>query len=238
MREEMEHRQREEEEQRKREAERRKEERRQKRERELEKQRRVEREQQLQVRAAEHHRRALLLHHGLAPWKRLLEKGHAHIQLAQDHHRVWLLRHCLLSWMQAAVESQAEKEACADRLYQHTLLRRSLHCWHSLLGHAVALEMQAERFCRIQTLRRTLRALLDHVTEEKFAAWDREEQARQHWHRCVVRRCLWAWQRLPSLLREEQEREERREQLRRRVAEILPDFRCSAARGAWGLSPP
>ncbi|KAG9328691.1 hypothetical protein JZ751_013981, partial [Albula glossodonta] len=86
-----------------------------------------------------------------------------------------------------------------------------------LLGHAVALEMQAERFCRIQTLRRTLRALLDHVTQEKFAAWDREEQARQHWHTCVVRRCLWAWQRLPSLLREEQEREVRREQLRRRL---------------------
>lgn len=33
-----------------------------------------------------------------------------------------------------------------------------------------------------------------------------------------------AWRQYPLLMRKEREREERRNQLRRRVAEILPDF--------------
>ncbi|KAJ8413171.1 hypothetical protein AAFF_G00091670 [Aldrovandia affinis] len=232
MRAELEQRQREEEEERKRKAEKRKEEKRQQREREMEKQHRVEQELKMQVRAVEHHRRVLLRQRGLAPWKRLLEKSHFHSQLAQDHHRVSLLRCCLLSWVQITAESLAEKEACATHLYQHTLLRRSLHFWLKLKDHSAAQEMQAERCFQAQTLRRTFMALLDHTTRERFAAWDREKQALEYWHRCMVRRCFQAWQGLPLLLRQEKEKEARRKHLRRQVADILPDFQCSPEGGA------
>lgn len=45
--------------------------------------------------------------------------------------------------------------------------------------------------------------------------------------RKAVKRCFAGWRRLPAVSREEKEREARREQLRRKVAEILPDFRSS-----------
>lgn len=41
-------------------------------------------------------------------------------------------------------------------------------------------EERAERFYRHRTLRRVLRALLDYVTEERLAEWDRQELAQQH----------------------------------------------------------
>ncbi|KAG7487275.1 hypothetical protein MATL_G00021510 [Megalops atlanticus] len=225
----LEQRQREEEEERRMESERRKEEKRLQRERELEKQRRAEQVQLLLVRALEHYHRTLLQHRGLAPWKRLIQQSRTHSQLAQDHQRRSLLRRCLLAWLHAAGESLAEKEACAAHLYQHILLRRSLHCWLKLKELTVVQGEQARRLCRTHSLQRAFTALLDHVTQERLSAWDKEQQAHEHHHRWAVTRCFRAWQRLPRLHREERAREERREQLRRRVAEILPDFRCPPA---------
>ena len=43
-------------------------------------------------------------------------------------------------------------------------------------------------------------------------------------------RCLQVWILLPGQQREEREKEARREQLRRRVEEVLPDF-CSPPMG-------
>ncbi|KAL0156738.1 hypothetical protein M9458_047984, partial [Cirrhinus mrigala] len=49
----------------------------------------------------------------------------------------------------------------------------------------------------------------------------------------AVKKCFAGWRRLPVVLREEKEREARREQLRRKVAEILPDFRSSPIDSLW-----
>lgn len=56
-------------------------------------------------------------------------------QLAERHHNFVLLRRCTLGWQQSARESLSDKEACADQLHQHFLLRRSLSCWKSVRIH-------------------------------------------------------------------------------------------------------
>uniref|UniRef100_A0A667X142 Coiled-coil domain containing 191 n=1 Tax=Myripristis murdjan TaxID=586833 RepID=A0A667X142_9TELE len=88
-------------------------------------------------------------------------------------------------------------------------------------------EERANRFHRQHTLRRVLLALLDHVMQERLAEWDRQELAQQYSDRRVLRGCFRAWRQFPCLQRKEREREMRREQLRRKVAEVLPDFRSS-----------
>lgn len=56
-------------------------------------------------------------------------------QLAERHHNFILLRRCTLGWQQSARESVSDKEACADQLHQHVLLRRSLTCWKRVRIH-------------------------------------------------------------------------------------------------------
>ncbi|XP_029516757.2 coiled-coil domain-containing protein 191 [Oncorhynchus nerka] len=230
-------RQREEEDEKRRAVERRREEKRQEREREQEKQWRLERDQQLQTQAQQHYHRTLLLWRGLEPWKRLVAQSQANTQLARAHHRQSLLRRCTLSWQQVAGESLAQKWASADQLHQHILLRRSLGNWKRLKDHCMVLEGRAERFWRTHTLKRALIGLLDHVTQERMADWDREQQAQEHSTRRVVRSCFQAWRRYPGWLREERGRETRREQLRRRVAEVLPDFCSSPLDCTWEQGP-
>uniref|UniRef100_A0A4W5NQ80 Coiled-coil domain containing 191 n=1 Tax=Hucho hucho TaxID=62062 RepID=A0A4W5NQ80_9TELE len=227
-------RQREEEDEKRRAVERRREEKRQERK---EKQWRLERDQQLQTHSQQHYHRTLLLRRGLEPWKRLVAQSQANTQLARAHHRQSLLRRCTLSWQQVAGESLAQKWASADQLHQHILLRRSLGNWKRLKDHRMVLEGRAERFWRTHTLKRALIGLLDHLTQERMADWDREQQAQEHSTRRAVRRCFQAWRLYPGWLREERERETRREQLRRRVAEVLPDFRSSPLDCTWEQGP-
>uniref|UniRef100_A0A8C7PHJ7 Coiled-coil domain containing 191 n=1 Tax=Oncorhynchus mykiss TaxID=8022 RepID=A0A8C7PHJ7_ONCMY len=207
------------------------------RNREQEKQWRLERDQQLQTQAQQHYHRTILLRRGLEPWKRLVAQSQANTQLARAHHRQSLLRRCTLSWQQVAGESLAQKWASADQLHQHILLRRSLGNWKRLKDHCMVLEGRAERFWRTHTLKRALIGLLDHVTQERMADWDREQQAQEHSTRRVVRSCFQAWRRYPGWLREERGRETRREQLRRRVAEVLPDFCSSPLDCTWEQGP-
>ncbi|KAG9283323.1 coiled-coil domain-containing protein 191 [Astyanax mexicanus] len=218
-------------------AERRKEERRQQKERELEKQKRIERKQKLLKQAQEHYQRSLLLHRGLAPWKRLLEKSRTNSQKAKDHHSHVLQRQCLLSWLQTAGDALAEKVACANQLYTNILLRRAFCNWKRFMHLQCILEAQADRFFRAQALRKGFTALLDHATHQRLLSWTKEQQAEEHNDRRLVRRCLSGWIRLPAALREERVREERRERLRRKVAEILPDFRSSPVDGLWSPAP-
>ncbi|XP_045923228.1 coiled-coil domain-containing protein 191 [Micropterus dolomieu] len=219
-----EQRQREEEEEKRKAAEKKREEKRQEREREEEKRRQQKRQQELLKLACQHYHTYLLLRRGLAPWKRLIQLGQANMQLAERHHNVFLLRQCTLGWHQSSRESQSEKEASADQLYQHFLLRKSLSSWKRLKDWRMIQEERAERFYRAHTLRRFLLALLDHVTQARLVEWDRRELAQEHNNRRVLRRCFVAWGQLPCLLRKERKKEERREKLGRRVTEVIPDF--------------
>uniref|UniRef100_A0A3Q2Z550 Coiled-coil domain containing 191 n=1 Tax=Hippocampus comes TaxID=109280 RepID=A0A3Q2Z550_HIPCM len=85
-------------------------------------------------------------------------------------------------------------------------------------------ESQADVFCRAHTLSRFLRALRDHVIQEKRLALEHQQMAEEHDNRAALRRCFQAWRLLPCLERKEREREERRERLCRKVNEVLPSF--------------
>ncbi|RVE58791.1 hypothetical protein OJAV_G00197660 [Oryzias javanicus] len=219
-----ERRQQEEEEEKRQALERRREEKRLEREREEEKQRRRKRQQELTRLAHQHYDRTLLLRRGLAPWKRLVQFLKVNKELAESHHKLLLLRRCTLRWQQSARESVSEKNARADLLQQHFLLRRGFRCWTKLRDLQIIQEERAERFYRRQTLRRFLLALLDYVTQERLVEWDRQELAQRHNNRRVQQRCFLAWRQLPCVMRRERERNARREKLIRRVAEVLPDF--------------
>nr|XP_055038099.1 coiled-coil domain-containing protein 191 isoform X1 [Misgurnus anguillicaudatus] len=227
-----------EEEEKQKEVERKREEKRQQRNRELEKQKRAEQEKELLQRAAQHYLNTLLLHRGLAPWKRLLEQSHINTQRAADHYAQSLQRRCFCSWRQAVDEAQAEREFKAIRLHQQILLRRAMWNWRRLKDMRFIMESRAERLYRIRTQRKVFTALLDYTTEQRLIAWDNQQRAEEHDARRAVKRCFAGWRRLPAVLREEKEREARREELRRKVAEILPDFRISPIDSLWSSVKP
>ncbi|KTG02615.1 hypothetical protein cypCar_00003428 [Cyprinus carpio] len=128
-----------------------------------------------------------------------------------------------LAQMKAAEEErlraeEEEKQKKVERKKEEKMQQRKLKDLRFIL------EAHAEQFHRTQT-QKVFMALLDHAREERIRTWDNEQRGEAHNSRRAVKKCFAGWRHLPVVLQEEKEREARREQLRRKVAEILPDFR-------------
>ncbi|XP_048349532.1 coiled-coil domain-containing protein 191 isoform X2 [Sphaerodactylus townsendi] len=191
---------------------------------ELEKQKRLEKDQQLLLEAKEHYVKALLKHWGLEPWKRLMVQTQQNMMVAERHYCLELQRKCLLSWLQHTQETLARKTAQAEKLYVCLLLKRCLSSWIKYKDYASALEERANKFHETSLKKTALGTWLDTFNKEKYALWEKQKIADQYSVRRVTLITFRAWQQFPVLMKEEREKEERLQQLRKRVTEILPDF--------------
>uniref|UniRef100_A0A8C2VMR1 Coiled-coil domain containing 191 n=1 Tax=Chinchilla lanigera TaxID=34839 RepID=A0A8C2VMR1_CHILA len=190
------------------------EERRLKKMKELEKLERIKRNKELEVAAKEQYRKILLRKKGLEPWKKLIQQSRQNTQ-----------RKCLLTWFQCSQESLGRKTAQAERFCSQRLLRRVLRSW---LQHVTDLEEEARGLCVHFLQKKIFRAWFLLVQEAKTDAQGKHEAAAGHRDRKILSITFQAWRKFVKLTREERVKEERREQLRRRVAEILPDFQMLA----------
>ncbi|NXP06161.1 CC191 protein, partial [Thinocorus orbignyianus] len=206
------------------EKEKRREERRQQKLKELEKQKRLEKEQQLQRKARDHYEKVLLRKLGMVPWKRLREQAKENLVVAQRHHCLSLQRKCLVSWLQHTRGSLMEKVSRAEDFYCRMLLRQGFRNWLKYQDYLFALEERASTFHAACLMRKYLWAWFDLVMEEKSILWEKLKIAIEHSNKRLTLNAFKAWTQYPLLMKKEREREERRNQLRRRVAEILPDF--------------
>ncbi|XP_037764933.1 coiled-coil domain-containing protein 191 isoform X2 [Chelonia mydas] len=204
--------------------EKRREERRQQKLKELEKQRRLEKEQQLLAKARDHYEKVLLRKQGLEPWKRLREQAKENMVVAQKHHGSGLQRKCLLAWLWHIQESLAEKMAQAEEFWSRMLLKRGFRSWLKFKDSLSALEERASRLYAASLKKKLFWAWFDLLNEEKSALWEKQKIAAEHSDRRITLTMFRAWRQYPALMKEEREKEARREQLRKRVAEILPDF--------------
>ncbi|NWS85969.1 CC191 protein, partial [Toxostoma redivivum] len=199
-------------------------ERRQQKLKELEKQRRLEKEQQLQKKARDHYEKVLLRKLGIVPWKRLREQAKENLVVAQRHHSLGLQRKCLMTWLQDTQQNLREKMSWAEDFYSHILLRWGFRNWLKYKDYLSTQEERASTFHTVCLTRKCFWAWFDHTMEEKRGLWERLKIATEHSNKRLTVNAFKAWRQYPLLMKKEREREERRNQLRRRVAEILPNF--------------
>ncbi|KAM5336019.1 coiled-coil domain-containing protein 191 isoform 2-T2 [Glossophaga mutica] len=195
--------------------------------RELEKHRRIKRNQQLEAVAKNHYESVLLRKKGLEPWKRLRIQSKQNMQVAKEHHSLALQRKCLLAWLQCSQESLARKTAQATQFHSQTLLRRVIRSW---LQYLTDLEEEIQKLCIHFLQKKLFRAWFNMVREAKIDSQSKHKIAAEHSDRRILRITLQTWKKFVQFMKEERVREERRQQLRKKVAEILPDFQVPAPR--------
>lgn len=193
---------------------------------ELEKQKRIKRNQQMEAIAKEHYERVLLKKKGLEPWKRLRIQSKQNMQVAEGHHCLTLQRKCLLAWLLHSQEILASKTARADQFYSQVLLRKVIRSW---LQYLTDLEKEIRKLHRHFLQKKIFRAWFNMVREAKIDSQSKHEIAVEYNNRKILWNMFQTWKAFTRFMKEERVREERREQLRRKVAEILPDFQMQAA---------
>uniref|UniRef100_A0A8C8T5W2 Coiled-coil domain containing 191 n=1 Tax=Peromyscus maniculatus bairdii TaxID=230844 RepID=A0A8C8T5W2_PERMB len=201
--------------------ERKREEKRLKKMKELEKQKRIKRNQELEAVAKDHYEKVLLKKRGLEPWKRLRMQSKQSIEVAEEHYSLALQRKCLLSWFQYSQETLATRTAQADELYSQLLCRRVLRSW---LRYVNDLEKEVRKLCVHVLQKKVFRAWFSTVRDLKIESQGKLNIVTEHCDRKILSVALRTWKAFVKLTKEERVKEERREQLRRKVADILPDF--------------
>ncbi|XP_042312657.1 coiled-coil domain-containing protein 191 isoform X2 [Sceloporus undulatus] len=191
---------------------------------ELENQKRLEREQQLLSKANNHYNNVLLKKRGLEPWKKLVEQTRENVLVAQKHHCFRLQRTYLLAWLHHMQEILVGKTVKAENLYSSLLLRRYFRIWMKYKDYLSSLEEDARKHHESSLTKKVFWAWFDVFSEEKSALWEKQKIADQYSNRRIMLTVFRAWMQFPSLMKEEKKKEERLAQLRKRVAEILPDF--------------
>ncbi|NWU88892.1 CC191 protein, partial [Upupa epops] len=200
------------------------EERRQQKLKEMEKQRRMEKEQQLQKKARDHYEKVLLRKLGIVPWKKLREQAKENLVVAQRHHCLSLQRKCLMTWLQDTQRSIVEKVSRTKNFYSHTLLRKGFRNWLKYKNYLSALEERASTLHAACLTRKYFRAWFDLMMEEKRSLDAKLKIATEHSDKRLMLNAFQAWKLYLLMMKKEREREERRNQLRRRVSQILPNF--------------
>ncbi|XP_007983952.3 coiled-coil domain-containing protein 191 isoform X2 [Chlorocebus sabaeus] len=201
--------------------ERKREEKRLKKMKELEKQKRIKRNQQLEAIAKEHYEGVLLRKKGLEPWKILRMQSKQNVQVAEEHYCLFLQRKYLLTWFQCSQESLARKMAQADQFYSQILLKRVIRSW---LQYMTDLQEEVRKFCVYFLQKKIFRAWFNMVREVKIDSQGKHEIAAEHSDRRILWITFRTWKKFVKFMKEERVKEERRQQLRRKVVEILPDF--------------
>ncbi|ELU00378.1 hypothetical protein CAPTEDRAFT_221118 [Capitella teleta] len=179
---------------------------------------------ELTIVADEHRKKALLKYRGWKPWQRLIEMAHQREERAMEHARCTLLRKVLLSWHRSTEEDLQVKRRKADQMAEFILVRRCFNNLKRIGQQAVILEEKAVRFHAHKVLSACINAWADWAAEEKVNGWRKERVAKEHSVIRIQKNCLLAWKRFPVLIREEEMKEERRAEMRKKVASMLPDY--------------
>ncbi|XP_062907050.1 coiled-coil domain-containing protein 191 isoform X1 [Mobula hypostoma] len=194
------------------------------RQKEIEKQAWLEKQRQIQSAAEKHYQDFLLNKRGLEPWRKLLEISKQNMKLAEDHHASSLLRWCLCTWRQNVTESLSEKKSKAEKVYNEILLKRCLNNWLKYNEYTNIMEVRANQHYLTVLRRSTFLAWCDYVMIERTASWEKERIGTEYNQRRIAKSAFMAWKTLPMVIREEKKKEQRINELRKKVAEILPDF--------------
>ncbi|XP_041470908.1 coiled-coil domain-containing protein 191-like [Lytechinus variegatus] len=204
--------------------EKRREEKRLAKQREQEKLDRIEKSRRQMAQADAHYQSSLLRHYGFKPWCKLVHMSRQNMQVAIDHHSHNLLHTVLLSWHHMTQEVIQRKNDLADVRFKEILLRRSFNSWKRF-GHYQSIQLQKARRHYLHRLKsKALLQWRDWVTDERIRAWQAEERAEEHDTRRIMKTAFRAWRRYPRMLKEERAKEIRRQEMRRKVASIIPDF--------------
>nr|CAH8825115.1 unnamed protein product [Trichobilharzia regenti] len=196
------------------------------REEELKKQTelRLAHQRELNLKAITHRKVLCLRYYGLKPWIKYLHQQHELVQIADKHSENMLIRKIFFAWL-SHVKCEREKENMfAQKHYNACLMRRTLNGFKKACEISRQSEISADKWCNQQRLRYYFSIWTQYNTDLCIREWQQDEIACTHYKRHLLYQCFKKWTEYPLLQRIQREREYRREQFRKCLLDIVPDF--------------
>nr|XP_026689584.1 coiled-coil domain-containing protein 191 isoform X1 [Ciona intestinalis] len=195
-----------------------------KEQKEKEKQDWIIRMRELKRIAEDHYRRTLMKKLGINPWKKLMEIGKKKMEVAVYHHCCQATRVAFHIWKTNVKEKRTERENKADLLYNVLLKRKSLSSWRKYGERLVILEQKADIHYNNVVKVKYIRLWEQYVTDERLSLFTKEESAVTHDRLRLLRSAFKSLKHHRQLVKRDEQRRHRVADMRRKVAQLLPDF--------------
>ncbi|ESO93853.1 hypothetical protein LOTGIDRAFT_228609 [Lottia gigantea] len=196
----------------------------------LEKQKEEERHKELEKLkeqnklADNHYLKSIIKYRGLLPFKKNVQLAKDNEEKASHHYSTVTLKKVVLSWYEHVKLVMEEKYAMADQMRKFLLIKHSFKHWTLYKHRMRILEEKADNYRNKIITSTIITVWLDYTTDEKMLYWQKERQAKEHYLWYLQKKTLLAWRGLPEKLKMDREKEKRREEMRRKVQSMLPDF--------------
>ena len=189
----------------------------------------IARMQELRRKAVDHYQKTLLKKYGLTPWCTLKRDCDSKMQVARYHFRITLCRDVVRAWSKHVREDRICKEGLAANLQRALLKRRCFHNWLKY-GEAMSiLEKKADIHYSKVLKSLFVRKWERFVIDEKMSYFKKEELADDHNIYRLKKRVFKTFYIYKQNVKREEIRMQRIAEMRRKVAQVLPDFEPSVS---------
>ena len=193
-------------------------------EKELERKAFIAKMHQLRLKAEEHHKRTILRKYGLTPLLNTKKKAEEKMAVAHFHFETKLCRKVLITWYKFLKQDREFQETRAQQLFKDILKRRCFCNWLKY-GEAMSiLEAKADIHYDRKLLSSYLTKWENYVIDERLSYFSKEELAEEHNTRRLLRRGFKIFYAYKQNIKREQIRSQRVANMRKKVAQLLPDF--------------
>ncbi|CAK8698676.1 unnamed protein product [Clavelina lepadiformis] len=172
-----------------------------------------------------HYKNHLLRRYGLQPWKKLVKDQEKRMEIAKFHHEKTVYTTVMQAWHCTTIEMRNEHEQLSQGFNRKLLLRRYLGNWLKYGESMSILEKKAEIYNRQRMRANYWKQWERFVIYERLEYKENTERAAQH-NKLRLKKRVFNIIRAHKLnIKRDARRNERLADMRRKVAQLLPDFK-------------
>ncbi|CAH8289667.1 unnamed protein product [Schistosoma haematobium] len=181
-------------------------------------------QRELNLKVTMHRNMSCLRYYGLKPWINYVLKQHELIQMANCYEKKTIMRNTFHTWLLHLKIKYEQETKFVQCHYNVLLMKKTIKALQKACEIRKENETFANKWYHKQLLRSSFSFWVQYVNDLCIQEWQQEETALEHYNRHLLYVYFKIWIDFPNLQRVQREREYRREQFRKCLLDIIPDF--------------
>ncbi|CAH8464147.1 unnamed protein product [Schistosoma turkestanicum] len=167
---------------------------------------------------------ACLRYYGLKPWINYIVQQHEFIRIADCYQKKMIMRNSFHTWLLNLKVKYQQQTEFVQHHYHLLLMKRTIKAFQMACEISKRNEAYADEWYHGKLLRHCFSFWSQYITDQCIREWELEDIALGHYNRHLLYIYFKLWTHYPTIQRVQRDREYRREQFRKCILDIIPDF--------------
>ncbi|KAK4472653.1 hypothetical protein MN116_002694, partial [Schistosoma mekongi] len=181
-------------------------------------------QRELNTKVTIHRNISCLRYYGLKPWLKYVIKQHELIDMVKCYQNNAIMRNAFHTWSLVVQIKYEQENKFIQHHYNLFLIKRIINAFKKACKESNEKAVYANTWYCQQLLYRSFTRWIQYITELCIQQWQQDETAVEHYKRHLLNVHFKIWTHFPCIQRNHREREYRREQFRKCLLDIIPDF--------------